>query len=109
EAPELRWVEALGSGAAGDQIDCTNVLSHLSHWHACQKKLQLLGGVAGAQAYCAQAILVEREMHGRHALAPVRGDSPHARTLEHDLANLPGNGAHLRDIWPHDAERDWER
>ncbi len=47
-------------------------------------------------------------MKFRHPLAPIRIDRAHHRIIDHDRADLLGDGTHLGDIGTADAERHRE-
>jgi hypothetical protein len=104
EGAEPRRIQPIAAAAAGDHLDGADVLAHLGDGRAGQQELQLLGGVMAGEAHGAQAVLVEHEMDGRDALAPVGVDLAHGlvgsmtpRTCSAISRTLAGSGPMTRN------------
>ena len=101
---DARRVQAFFALGASDHLDGANVLAHLSHRGASEQELKLLGRLGGSQADDVQTVLVQHEMHGGLAFAPVTVDLTHVGVAAHDIGDLPGDVAQLSGVRAHHTE-----
>jgi hypothetical protein len=83
------------AGRPRHHLHGADILAHRRDRHAGQQELQLLRHGAGGQAHGLQAVLLQGEVQGRRAHAPVGIHGTHHRTGVHHALHLGGDAAQL--------------
>ena len=67
QVSELGRIQPVGAGAAGYDLNRSDILADACYGHPSQQNLQLLCDITGRQADQSQAVLVDRETYRRSA------------------------------------------